>query len=159
MLLRRLETICDCVQVCPAYRSAHASLPKLTNQICAPQVAQVALPPLLPSLRPDLLTASHALAHRRALFREIISTVPGWKIESSGGYFAYVSFPSEYLSASSSLGLKRKRLGSEDVAKGLAVKAGVVVLPGNFSMPDLEDVEVWEGVVGGQKLREDRWLR
>lgn len=85
--------------------------------------------------------------------------MPGWEVASSGGYFAYVSFPSEYLHASSNLGLKRKKLGSEDIAKGLAVKVGVIVLPGSFSMPDVDDDELWEGVVGGQKLREDRWLR
>lgn len=131
----------------------------LIHQICAPRIAQIALTPLLPSLRPDLLASSHALSHRRSLFRDIISTVPGWKVESSGGYFAYVSFPSAFLKASSALGLKRKKLGSEDIAKALATRVGVVVLPGSFSMPDLEDDEIWEGVVGGQQLREDKWLR
>lgn len=76
-----------------------------------------------------------------------------------GGFYAYVSFPSDYLFASSTQGLKRKRLGSEDIAKMLARRCGVVVLPGSFFMPPVGDDEVWEGIVDGERLREDRWIR
>jgi len=53
-------------------------------------------------------------------------------------------------------------LGSEDVAKVLALRCGVVTLPGSFSMPPIGDDEAWKKVVGGEVgevLREDKWLR
>jgi aspartate/methionine/tyrosine aminotransferase len=110
-------------------------------------------------LRSDLDESSNALASRRKLFAEVVHAVPGWKVISSGGYYAYVQFPHDYLFASSTIGLKRKRLGSEDVAKVLAQRCGVVILPGAFFMPNLRDDEAWDAVVDGEKLREDRWLR
>ncbi|WVQ94423.1 hypothetical protein IAU59_001502 [Kwoniella sp. CBS 9459] len=142
-LLRHLTTVCDCMQ------------------ICAPRPPQIAIAPLLPSLRPDLLESSSALSKRRRLFVDTVNSIPGWNVPSTGGYFAYVSFPSDYQYASSVLGLKRKKLGSEDVAKFLAEKVGVVTLPGSFFMPDLKDQDVWEEDVlpGGEVLKEDKWLR
>lgn len=70
-----------------------------------------------------------------------------------------MSFPDHYLTASSVLGLKRKRLGSEDIAKVLALRCGVVTLPGSYFMPPLGDDEAWEKIEGGETMREDRWLR
>ncbi|KAK1920916.1 pyridoxal phosphate-dependent transferase [Papiliotrema laurentii] len=140
-LLQHITTICDCMQICP------------------PRPPQLALAPLLPSLRSDLVSASRTLASRRQLFKTIVEAVPGWTVAASGGFYAYVSFPSDYLHASSALGLKRKRLGSEDIAKVLAKKCGVTVLPGAFFMPSTGDDEAWNEVVGGENLREDRWLR
>lgn len=153
-LLYHITTVCDCIQVsfCTYSRAVID-----TPQICAPRPPQIALTSLLPSLRPDLLSASAALARRRTLFQETIEKIPGWKVASKGGYYAFVSFPEEYLSASSSIGLKRKRLGSEDVAKVLGLRCGVIVLPGGFFMPDLEG-EGWDEVKA-DKLKEDRWLR
>lgn len=139
---------------------SHITIPKLIScQICPPRPPQLALTSLLPSLRPDLRLSSQQLAHRRDLFTTIVNAVPGWSVISSGGFFAYVQFPEHYLTASSVLGLKRKRLGSEDVAEVLAVKCGVVMLPGEFFMPPLGDDEAWEKVVGGELLREDKWVR
>lgn len=157
------------------------------TQICAPRLPQLALPPLLPSLRPDLLSSARALTSLRALFAEVLDTVPGWTIAAAGAYFAYVSFPAEYIHASSALGLKRRRLGSMEIAKELVERLGVVCLPGRFFAPDLEEVEeVQERLIrsardqgsgagiattqgnGGMsdqervwwgKLKEDRWLR
>ncbi|WVQ73868.1 hypothetical protein IAR50_003449 [Cryptococcus sp. DSM 104548] len=140
-LLKHVATVCDCMQ------------------ICAPRPPQLALAPLLPSLRPDLLSSSAQLAHRRRLFHSTVDAVPGWSVIASGGFFAYAQFPQEYIHASSVLGLKRKRLGSEDVARILATKCGVVTLPGSFFMPSVGDDEAWEEVVGGERVREDRWLR
>lgn len=85
--------------------------------------------------------------------------MPGWHVASMGGYYAYVSFPSDYLHASSTQGLKRKRLGSEDIAKLLAKRCGVVVLPGSFFMPNVGDDEIWDRIIAGERLREDRWIR
>jgi len=76
-----------------------------------------------------------------------------------GAYYAYVSFPSDYLYASSTMGLKRKRLGSEDIAKTLAKKLGVITLPGSFFMPNIGDDEVWDEIIDGERMREDRWIR
>jgi aspartate/methionine/tyrosine aminotransferase len=128
-------------------------------QICAPRAGQLALAPLLPSLRPDLKAASQALAHRRILFEEVVNAIPGWKVISSGGFYAFVEFPRDYLHASSALGLKRKRLGSEDISKVLALRFGVVTLPGGFFMPSLTDDEAWDEIVDGEILREDKWIR
>ncbi|ODO09314.1 hypothetical protein I350_02914 [Cryptococcus amylolentus CBS 6273] len=140
-LLKHVTTICDCMQ------------------ICAPRPPQLALAPLLPSLRPDLLSSSSQLAHRRRLFYSTVEAVPGWSVIASGGFFAYGQFPQEYIHASSVLGPKRKRLGSEDVARILATKCGVVTLPGSFFMPAVGDDEAWDEVVGGEVVRKDRWLR
>nr|XP_018264389.1 arylformamidase [Kwoniella dejecticola CBS 10117]OBR86547.1 arylformamidase [Kwoniella dejecticola CBS 10117] len=142
-LLKHLTTICDCMQ------------------ICAPRPPQIALSTLLPSLRPDLTASSKALSKRRHLFEDVVNSVEGWNVASIGGYFAYVSYPSDYSFASSTLGLKRKNLTSEDIAKILATKVGVVTLPGSFFMPPTSDDEAWENDVlkGGEILREDKWLR
>ncbi|ORY29560.1 pyridoxal phosphate-dependent transferase [Naematelia encephala] len=141
VLLKRITTVCDCMQ------------------ICAPRPPQLALAPLLAKLRSDLLESSAQLSHRRRLFSETVNSVPGWSVDSIGGYFAYVSFPAAYLHASSVLGLKRKQLGSEDVARVLATRVGVVTLPGAFFMPPLNADDVWEEIVDGDMLRQDRWLR
>ncbi|CAD6587214.1 MAG: hypothetical protein TREMPRED_004696, partial [Tremellales sp. Tagirdzhanova-0007] len=127
--------------------------------ICPPRPPQIALSPLLSSLRPDLLTSSAELAHRRKLFITTVDRVPGWSVVSTGGFFAYVQFPDHYLTAGSVLGLKRKRLGSEDVARVMAVQCGVICLPGSFFMPRVADDEAWNQVMGGEVLREDKWLR
>jgi aspartate/methionine/tyrosine aminotransferase len=82
--------------------------------------------------------------------------VPGWNVDASGGFFAYVSYPDAYATAGSVMGKKRK-LESEDVARELAQRFGVITLPGAFFMPNLG--EDWEGVKDNEKLREDRWLR
>ncbi|RSH94420.1 hypothetical protein EHS25_004223 [Saitozyma podzolica] len=71
-LLKHITTICDCMQ------------------ICAPRPPQIALGPLLPTLRPDLLSSSSALSSRRHLFHKTIGSVPGWSVASSGGFFAPV---------------------------------------------------------------------
>jgi aspartate/methionine/tyrosine aminotransferase len=101
--------------------------------------------------------SSSALSSRRHLFHKTINSVPGWSVASSGGFFAYVSYPLEYITAGTVIGKKRK-LGSEDVARELASRVGVLTLPGAFFMPDLGS-PVWEGLNGGEQLQEDRWLR
>ncbi|KIR58057.1 arylformamidase [Cryptococcus bacillisporus CA1873] len=140
-LLRHITTICDCMQICP------------------PRPPQIALTPLLPSLRPDLLAASSQLSYRRHLFKTTVNSVSGWKVISSGGFFAYVQFPEDYIYAASILGLKRKKLGSEDVARVLALLCGVVTLPGSFFMPPVADDEQWDDILDCGTLRQDKWLR
>ncbi|KAL7419837.1 hypothetical protein Q5752_005753 [Cryptotrichosporon argae] len=139
-LLERITTVADCMQ------------------ICAPRPPQRALGLLLPSLRADVHASSAALARRRQLFTQTVEAVPGWEVRAIGGFFAFVAFPEAYARASAALGIKRKHLGSEDIAKALALKAGVLVLPGSFFMPDL-DSDVWDAVEGKEELMGDRWLR
>ncbi|KAK4689157.1 hypothetical protein P7C73_g919, partial [Tremellales sp. Uapishka_1] len=128
-LLQRIATLADCMQICP------------------PRPPQLALAPLLPSLRPDLLASSTALIHRRRLFHATVDGIAGWKTVSSGGFFAYVQFPLEY------------KKTSEEVAKILASELGVITLPGSFFMPALED-PLWEELGDvGRLLKDDRWLR
>ena len=110
-------------------------------------------------LRSDLVNSSKQLTKRRKLFKETVEAVEGWTVAAAGAYYAYVSYPEDYLHASSVLGLKRKRLGSEDVGKMLAERCGVITLPGAFFMPSIGDDESWDNVVDGDKLREDRWIR
>lgn len=134
----------------------------LQRQICAPRPPQLALASVLPGLRTDLDASSAALDHRLALFAEIVNRLPGWSVDSKGGYYAYVQFPEASTSQRSALGLKEgDRVGSEAVARCLAEKLGVICLPGSFFMPDLQAGEVWNDIeeAGGAELRADRWLR
>jgi aspartate/methionine/tyrosine aminotransferase len=113
-------------------------------------------------LRSDLDESASALVKRLDLFRSIIDRLPGWQVASMGGFYAYVEFPSAYITQASldSTGQKGK-IGSEDVARYLAEELGVVCLPGSFFMPDLKDEKVWTEIeaAGGGELRSDRWLR
>lgn len=128
-------------------------------QICPPRAPQLALKNLLPSLREDLDEAAAALRKRLQIFEEVVNSVPGWKLISSGGFYAYVEFPEEFLSAQEQLGVKEgEKVGSEDVGRALALEAGVLTLPGCFFMPDLED-KVWDGIKGGDEMKRDRWIR
>lgn len=128
-------------------------------QICPPRAPQLALIDLLPSLREDLDEAAAALRKRLQIFEEVVNSVPGWKLISSGGFYAYVEFPEEFLSAQEQLGVKEgEKVGSEDVGRALALEAGVLTLPGCFFMPDLED-KVWGSIKGGDEMKRDRWIR
>lgn len=132
-------------------------------QICPPRAPQLALAPLLPSLRPDMARYAAALRARLAAFGEVVEGA-GWRVLSSGGFYAYVEFPAAYVSEAgrraveAALGRTVERVGSGDVGEVLATKCGVLTLPGCFFMPDRED-PVWAGVPGGDAMREDRWIR
>lgn len=140
-LLNHIATICDCMQICP------------------PRAPQLALMDLLPSLRDDLDEAAEALRKRLQIFEEVVGSVPGWKVLSSGGFYAYVEFPEEYLSAQDKLGLcADQKVGSEDVGRALALEAGALTLPGCFFMPDLKD-SIWDRIKGGDEMKRDRWIR
>lgn len=73
--------------------------------------------------------------------------MPGWKVISIGGFFAYVEFPPY---------VKEGKMGSEAVARYLAERCGVISLPGSFFMPSKEQMAESEGI---EVLREDKWLR
>lgn len=55
----------------------------------------------------------------------------------------------------------KRKVGSEDVCRELALRVGVVTLAGSFFLPPLHDEKVWAEVeeVGGGALKEDMWLR
>lgn len=128
-------------------------------QICPPRAPQLALSPLLPSLRSDLAASAAALEKRLELFKDVVHAVPGWRVISSGGFYAYVEFPESFLAAQKALGLQDgDKVGSEDVGRALALQAGVLTLPGCFFMPDLGD-SIWESIRGGDQMKQDRWIR
>ncbi len=128
----------------PKYRRLTRCLAR--RQICAARPPQLALAPLLPSLRPDLTASTEKLSSRLALFAKCLATVPGWTVAASGAFYAYVRHPFEGIC-------------SEDVSRKLAETCGVVTLPGSFFMPEpgtpAEDVLVRQG----SALLEDRWIR
>lgn len=143
-LLKQVATVLDCMQICP------------------PRTAQLAITPLLPELRGDLAAGSAAVAARRRLFEETVNAVAGWRVVSSGGYFAYVQFPEAYSTpeAAAALGVKAgDKVGSEAVGRALGERCGVVTLPGAFFMPPLEDDSVWAAIPGSEALRADQWIR
>lgn len=90
---------------------------------------QLALGPILPSLRQVIRETAAALERRHALFRD---TLPGaWKIGAQGGYYAFVKHPFV-------------GVGSREVCRRLAVEMGVVTLPSAFFR---------------EEAGEDHWIR
>lgn len=132
-------------------------------QICPPRAPQLALAPLLPSLRGDMARYAGALRSRLKAFAGVVEGA-GWRVLSSGGFYAYVEFPAAYTdeggkrAVEEALGRGVQRVGSGEVGEVLATKCGVLTLPGCFFMPDAED-PVWETVPGGESMKEDRWIR
>lgn len=135
-------------------------------QICPPRAPQLALAPLLPSLRPDMTRYSASLRQRLVDFDAVVASVPGWKVLSSGGFYAYVEFPEAFVSDKGRHALanalrvpeKGLRVGSGQVGRVLATHCGVLTLPGCFFMPELDD-PVWHDVRGGDAMQKDRWIR
>lgn len=97
----------------------HAATALDCLQICAPQAAQRALAPLLPSLRPFIRSTAEALIERHRLFALLIPKEHGWKIGTQGGYYAFVRHP-------------WKGVRAQDVCKRLAIELGVLTLPAGF---------------------------
>jgi len=91
-------------------------------QICAPRTAQAALPWAIESLR-DWREENRAEINRRAdVFRQALATLPEWRIDSVGAYFAYLRHPFPDRSA-------------QAVAETLATERGVLCLPGSYFGP------------------------
>jgi aspartate/methionine/tyrosine aminotransferase len=59
------------------------------------------------------------IAARAGIFEAVMADTPGWDLLSSGAYFGYVRHP-------------YKNADSIQIAKNLASKAGVLVIPGAF---------------------------
>jgi aspartate/methionine/tyrosine aminotransferase len=88
-------------------------------QICAPRSPQAALARAIPALK-DWREANRAeIAARAAALKDVMSRLNDWNIAAIGAYFAYVRHPFA-------------DVGSEAVAKSLALDAGVACLPGAY---------------------------
>jgi aspartate/methionine/tyrosine aminotransferase len=110
-----------------------ALMPELTKildclQICASRVGQAALAWAIPNLgawrEENRLTMSARAAACRRAFASLAES--GWRVESQGGYFAYLRHPFAGRSAM-------------DVGEWLAVERGVITLPGSAFGPGQED--------------------
>ncbi|KDN48768.1 hypothetical protein RSAG8_02755, partial [Rhizoctonia solani AG-8 WAC10335] len=101
-VINEVEKILDCMQICPA------------------RPLQLALAPLLPSLRQDLAEQSAKLSKRQEIFHDTLKG-SGWQVGASGAYFAIVKHPFNGVSG-------------VEVCKRLASECGVVLLPlANFA--------------------------
>lgn len=108
----------------PAFR---AQLMKAldTLQICAPRAAQQALAWAVPALRQWREGNRALMAERAAACRQALAALPGWRVDSLGGYFAWLRLPD----------------GAPDalaVAEILAAERGLLCLPGPFFGPGQE---------------------
>ena len=90
-------------------------------QICAPRSPQAAVSPApFRRLRTGLRSQPHRDRHPRpAALKDVMSRLNDWNIAAIGAYFAYVRHPFA-------------DVGSEAVAKSLALDAGVACLPGAY---------------------------
>ncbi|KAG9104056.1 hypothetical protein FRC06_005756, partial [Ceratobasidium sp. 370] len=100
-------------------------------KICPARPLQIALAPLLPSLRSDLATQSAELLVRHDVFCQTLLQAPssGWQIGSAGAYFTLVKHPFEGVRAA-------------EVCRRLAGECGVVLLPLSFFAPS--DDSAWD---------------
>lgn len=93
-------------------------------QICAPRAGQAAIAWAIPALG-DWRAANRRMINRRAaLFADRLATVPGWRVEAAGAYFAYVRHPG--------------RQPALAVAERLCRERGVLTLPGSWFGPGQE---------------------
>ncbi|KAG8892833.1 hypothetical protein FRB99_002418, partial [Tulasnella sp. 403] len=91
------------------------------TQICAPSIIQLAVQPILHSLRPSVDEITADLASRRQTF---ITSLPfRWKVGSAGGYFVFVKHPFPNHT-------------NLEVSERLVKELGVKTLPGSYPVPD-----------------------
>jgi aspartate/methionine/tyrosine aminotransferase len=96
-----------------------------TMQICAPRAPQAALAWAIEALRPWRGGNRAVMAARAATFRAALATLPAWRIDALGGYFAYLRLPEGLPDAVAT-------------AERLAAGQGLLVLPGPFFGPGQE---------------------
>ncbi|MFM8681312.1 MAG: aminotransferase [Alphaproteobacteria bacterium] len=94
-------------------------------QICAPRAAQAALAWAIGALAGWREESRREIVARGEAFARMLATVPGWRIDSAGAYFAYVRHPFPGMPAAR-------------VAEKLARERGVLCLPGSFFGPGQE---------------------
>jgi aspartate/methionine/tyrosine aminotransferase len=88
-------------------------------QICAPRAAQLALARGMGELTAWRDANRIEITRRAQSFRAALGSVPGWRLDAMGAYFAYVWHPFA-------------ELDSEPVARRLATGAGVLTVPGSY---------------------------
>ncbi|CAE6375403.1 unnamed protein product [Rhizoctonia solani] len=96
-VIEEVKKVLDCLQICPA------------------RPLQLALAPLLPSLRQDLAEQSAKFSKRHEVFRDTLKG-SGWEVGASGAYFAIVKHPF-------------KNVTNLEISRRLASECGVVILP------------------------------
>ena len=89
-------------------------------QICAPRAPQMAVAPMLTKLADWRHENRRRIAARAEIFEEVIHSLEGWDLLSTGAYFGYVRHP------------HAGSAGSLDVAMRLAREVGVLTIPGAF---------------------------
>jgi len=92
-------------------------------QICAPRAPQAALAKCMSELKPWRASNRIEINQRAAALVSAMPTLPEWRIEAIGAYFAYVQHPWPEQSSLS-------------VAERLARELGIVTLPGEFFGPE-----------------------
>ena len=95
-------------------------------QICAPRIGQMALVHAIPALAAWREGNRELIEARARAFRDAMALAPDWRVESLGGYFAYLRHPFAGAKAA-------------DVARALASRHGLLVLPGSYFGPGQED--------------------
>jgi aspartate/methionine/tyrosine aminotransferase len=93
-----------------------------TLQICPPRPAQAALAWAIPALAEWRAGNRALMAARAAAFRRLVGSLPGWRLDAIGTYFAYLRLPD----------------GAPDAMRAaeiLAAEAGLMTLPGPFFGP------------------------
>jgi aspartate/methionine/tyrosine aminotransferase len=91
-------------------------------QICAPRAAQIALAWAIDALGDWRERNRTEIVARGDAFRAMLDTLPGWRIDSQGAYFAYVRHGVTGAAAAA-------------VAESLARGRGVLCLPGSYFGP------------------------
>jgi aspartate/methionine/tyrosine aminotransferase len=96
-----------------------------TMQICPARAGQAGLAWAVPALR-DWRESNRALmAGRAAAFRTAMTSLPDWRIDACGAYFAYLRLP-------------EGTEGAMETAERLAGERGLMTLPGPFFGPAQE---------------------
>ncbi|KTR04279.1 aspartate/tyrosine/aromatic aminotransferase [Aureimonas ureilytica] len=94
-------------------------------QICAPRPAQVALAPAMAETADWRAEKTRAVQEKAEAFRRAMAQRPDWPIRQIGAYFSFIEHPFPNRS-------------DVEVAKALAARLGLLVLPGSFFGPGQE---------------------
>ena len=95
-------------------------------QICAPRTPQAALTWAIPALARWRAQSAIDISRRAQAFVRSLAAAPQWNVDSIGAYFAYVRHP-------------MKGARAEEVARDLAVRGGILALPGSYFGPGQDE--------------------
>ena len=95
-------------------------------QICAPRTPQMAVAPMLTALADWRQGNRERIATRAELFQQVMTSLEGWELLSTGAYFGYVRHP-------------YRDMDSFAVAMRMASEVGVLTIPGTFFGDGQED--------------------